>query len=96
MESSKRSQIIHPTETLDDTFKKRFFALSSAEMEKRNLKNNNNTWKNTLENRDKKKLTLRKNTIKAIEHCRNSLFGSAEGLEKKKVKNFFYFCQRTF
>lgn len=61
-------------------------------MEKRNIKNN--VFKNTLENKDRKKLTLRKNTIKAIEHRRNSLFGSSAGsteesLEKKKVNIFF-------
>uniref|UniRef100_A0A0R3RRN4 chitin synthase n=1 Tax=Elaeophora elaphi TaxID=1147741 RepID=A0A0R3RRN4_9BILA len=64
LESSKRSMYRPRTETLDAAFRKRFFALSS----------NNAIDRSNSERR----LTLRRNTIRAIERRRNSIFGNLQ------------------
>ncbi|CAI4232245.1 unnamed protein product [Auanema sp. JU1783] len=68
LESSRRSMMKRKTETLDAAFKKRFFALSSeaAQQETIGFSQRDNS----------KRLTLRKGTIRALEHRRDSLFGT--------------------
>ncbi|VDK52865.1 unnamed protein product [Gongylonema pulchrum] len=64
LESSKRSMYRPKTETLDAAFRKRFFALSSIQPVDRSS--------------SERRLTLRRNTIRAIERRRNSIFGAQQ------------------
>uniref|UniRef100_A0A915Q6U5 chitin synthase n=1 Tax=Setaria digitata TaxID=48799 RepID=A0A915Q6U5_9BILA len=64
LESSKRSMYRPKTETLDAAFRKRFFALSSKKAVDRS--------------NSERRLTLRRNTIRAIERRRNSIFGNQQ------------------
>ncbi|VDO35957.1 unnamed protein product [Onchocerca flexuosa] len=64
LESSKRSMYRPKTETLDAAFRKRFFALSSNKAVDRS--------------NSERHLTLRRNTIRAIERRRNSIFGNQQ------------------
>uniref|UniRef100_A0A7E4VWA1 chitin synthase n=1 Tax=Panagrellus redivivus TaxID=6233 RepID=A0A7E4VWA1_PANRE len=64
LESSRRSMMKRRTETLDAAFKKRFFALNSADVGE----------EVGFAGREKR-LTLRKGTIRALEQRRDSLFG---------------------
>ncbi|KAI1727540.1 chitin synthase domain-containing protein [Ditylenchus destructor] len=66
LECSRRSRMKNETETLDAAFKKRFFALSSAQ------------WSDGQGSDKEKRLTLRRSTIKALEHRRNSVFGTMD------------------
>ncbi|CAD6197537.1 unnamed protein product [Caenorhabditis auriculariae] len=68
LESSRRSMMKRKTETLDAAFKKRFFALSSEGQLEPGFSSRDNT----------KRLTLRKGTIRALEHRRDSLFGTLD------------------
>ena len=62
------------TETLDAAFKKRFFALNSAEVNEEAM---------GFGGREKR-LTLRKGTIRALEQRRDSLFGT---IDKRNVSH---------
>ncbi|VDO32329.1 unnamed protein product [Brugia timori] len=64
LESSKRSMYRPKTETLDAAFRKRFFALSINKAVDRS--------------NSERRLTLRRNTIRAIERRRNSIFGNQQ------------------
>ncbi|EYC16675.1 hypothetical protein Y032_0033g2779 [Ancylostoma ceylanicum] len=67
LESSRLSLMKRKTETLDAAFKKRFFALSSEVQEP------------GFSSRDsRRRLTLTKGTIRALENRRDSLFGTIE------------------
>lgn len=74
MESSRRSMMKRRTETLDAAFKKRFFALNSAEVNEEAM---------GFGGREKR-LTLRKGTIRALEQRRDSLFGT---IDKRNVSH---------
>uniref|UniRef100_A0A8R1TKH3 chitin synthase n=1 Tax=Onchocerca volvulus TaxID=6282 RepID=A0A8R1TKH3_ONCVO len=67
LESSKRSMYRPKTETLDAAFRKRFFALSSNKAVDRS--------------NSERRLTLRRNTIRAIERRRNSIFGNQQPIQ---------------
>ncbi|KAM3718282.1 Chitin synthase [Dirofilaria immitis] len=69
LESSKCSMYRPKTETLDAAFRKRFFALSSKQAIDRS--------------NSERRLTLRRNTIRAIERRRNSIFGSRQPNENE-------------
>ncbi|VDL76918.1 unnamed protein product [Nippostrongylus brasiliensis] len=69
LESSRISLMKRKTETLDAAFKKRFFALSSEA----------NPQDAAFSSRDsRRRLTLTKGTIRALENRRDSLFGTFE------------------
>uniref|UniRef100_A0A1I8EVD1 chitin synthase n=1 Tax=Wuchereria bancrofti TaxID=6293 RepID=A0A1I8EVD1_WUCBA len=72
LESSKRSMYRPKTETLDAAFRKRFFALSINKAVDRS--------------NSERRLTLRRNTIRAIERRRNSIFGNQQPNEYKKIQ----------
>nr|CTP81200.1 BMA-CHS-2 [Brugia malayi] len=71
LESSKRSMYRPKTETLDAAFRKRFFALSINKAVDRS--------------NSERRLTLRRNTIRAIERRRNSIFGNQQPNEDEAV-----------
>ncbi|CAG9533278.1 unnamed protein product [Cercopithifilaria johnstoni] len=73
LESSKRSMYRPKTETLDAAFKKRFFALSSNKAIDRSS--------------SERRLTLRRDTIRAIERRRNSIFGNQQPNEATLLIN---------
>ncbi|VDN06264.1 unnamed protein product [Thelazia callipaeda] len=73
LESSKRSMYRPRTETLDAAFRKRFFALSSIKAIDRS--------------NSEKRLTLRRNTIRAIERRRNSIFGNQQPNEDEAASS---------
>ncbi|CAB3404677.1 unnamed protein product [Caenorhabditis bovis] len=68
LESSRRSMMKQKTETLDAAFRKRFMALSSEQAPDAGFSARDNS----------KRLTLRKGTIRALEHRRDSLFGTID------------------
>ncbi|CAO4368072.1 unnamed protein product [Caenorhabditis nigoni] len=76
LESSRRSMMKRKTETLDAAFKKRFFALSSEQApDPAGFSARDNS----------KRLTLRKGTIRALEHRRDSLFGTLDNRKEDEV-----------
>lgn len=80
LEHSRKSMMKKKTETLDAAFKKRFFALSS-ELEAAQAASNNNAL-----SRKENRLTMRKGTIRALEHRRDSLFGTIDKREVEEVE----------
>ncbi|VDM68451.1 unnamed protein product [Strongylus vulgaris] len=78
LESSRLSLMKRKTETLDAAFKKRFFALSSEVQEP------------GFSSRDsRRRLTLTKGTIRALENRRDSLFGTMEKKDQVGDKHIF-------
>ncbi|CAI5440716.1 unnamed protein product [Caenorhabditis angaria] len=69
LESSRRSMMKRKTETLDAAFKKRFFALSSEQAPEQGFGGGRG---------NSKRLTLKKGTIRALEHRRDSMFGTLD------------------
>ncbi|KAK5966715.1 hypothetical protein GCK32_017452 [Trichostrongylus colubriformis] len=72
LESSRISLMKRKTETLDAAFKKRFFALSSEAAQDAAQEARFST------RGSRRRVTLTKGTIRALENRRNSLFGTAE------------------
>lgn len=79
LESSRRSMMKRKTETLDAAFKKRFFALSSEAPQ--DGAGANGAGFSSRDNT--KRLTLRKGTIRALEHRRESIFGTLDTKSKE-------------
>lgn len=77
LESSRKSMMKKRTETLDAAFRKRFFALSVGETES-GLINTAETPVLGFMGSGKRRLTMRKGTLRALEMRRNSVFGTLD------------------